>query len=143
MAEKRILDYFSPTPRTLLRGNAMKLAERMCRTAAFGKEACQMNEIITKLNEIEEKASAIISDARERKNAMMVQLQQDEKEIDITYDRLLEENSKHLAEKLQAETEERIAGDRERAKKATWELNVLFQTKKDQLAEEIFARIIQ
>ncbi|MBO5069884.1 MAG: hypothetical protein J6C37_05930 [Roseburia sp.] len=102
-----------------------------------------MNEIITKLNEIEEKASAIISDARERKNAMMVQLQQDEKEIDIKYDRLLEENSKHLAEKLQAETEERIAGDRERAKKATWELNVLFQTKKDQLAEEIFARIIQ
>lgn len=102
-----------------------------------------MNTIITKLNEIEEKASVIICDAQERKNTMMAQLQQDEKAMDEKYDRLLEEKRKYLAKKLQAEAEERIAGDRERAKKAIDELDDRFKTKKEQLAEAIFIRIIQ
>lgn len=110
---------------------------------AFPTEACQMNEIITKLNEIEEKAGAILSDARERKDAMMAQLQKTEKAMDEKYDRLLEEKQKHLTEKLQEEAGKRIAEDREQAKKAIKELDYRFNAKKEQLAEDIFVRIIQ
>lgn len=102
-----------------------------------------MNEIITKLNEIEEKASAILSDARERKDTMMAQLQQDEKAIDIKYDRLLDEKKEELTRKLQEEAEKRIVGDREQTKQAISELDDQFYIKKEQLAEEIFARIVQ
>ena len=102
-----------------------------------------MNEIITKLNEIEEKASAILADARERKDVMMAQLQIDEKEIDAKFDRMLQEKRMYLARKLRAEAEERIAIERAQSNKAIEERNIHFQTEKERLAEEIFIRVIQ
>ena len=102
-----------------------------------------MNKIITKLNEIEEKASAILADARERNDVMMAQLQIDEKEIDAKFDRLLMEKKRYLTEKLQAEAKERIAVDRARTNRAIEELDQYFQAEKEQLAEAIFTRVIQ
>ena len=44
-----------------------------------------MNEIITKLNEIEEKAETMISDAKDRKQQLEEKLELDKKELDRKY----------------------------------------------------------
>lgn len=101
-----------------------------------------MNEIITKLNEIEEKADAILSDARGRKEEMMVQLERDKREIDAEYDRLEAESGKKLEANLRREASSQIESVKAQNKKSEVAFEQFFLEKKEQLAEEILQRIV-
>ena len=101
-----------------------------------------MNEIITKLNEIEEKADAILSDAKERKEQLAIQLEQQKQEIDAKYDRLETEAVERLKRQLLEEAEAEIAHMREKNRAASEQLERTYESEKDQLAEEIVGRII-
>lgn len=102
-----------------------------------------MNEIITKLNEIEEKAESIISDAQSRKEQLGKQLEADRKEIDRKYDRMEQELLEQLEQKRNREAETKIKELREMSQAAMDELNASFLLNRDKMAEEIVKRIIQ
>lgn len=102
-----------------------------------------MNEIITKLNEIEEKAETILCDARERKDELSVQLEQSKREIDAEYDRMEAEAMRVLEERLRTEAEREIAGLRAKEKEAAEVFDVKFSEEKEQLAEQIMQHVIQ
>lgn len=102
-----------------------------------------MNEIITKLNEIEEKAESIISDAQSRKEQLGKQLEADRKEIDRKYDRMEQELLEQLEQKRNREAEAKIKELREMSQAAMDELNASFLLNRDKMAEEIVKRIIQ
>lgn len=101
-----------------------------------------MNEIITRLNEIEEKAEAIIADAKAGKERMLVQLEQEKKEIDRKYDRMEADAMKQLKQKLEQEAKEEIAGLRQKNQEAIKKQNDAFLKHREELAEEVFRRII-
>lgn len=102
-----------------------------------------MNEIITKLNEIEEKAESIISDAQSRKEQLGKQLEADRKEIDRKYDRMEQEMLEQLEQKRNREADAKIKELREMSQAAMDELNASFLLNRDKMAEEIVKRIIQ
>lgn len=100
-----------------------------------------MNEIITKLNEIEEKAESIISDAKSRKEQLSQQLETDKKKIDIKYDLLEVQAMENLKQKLVIEADIQIADLEQKSSAATEKLDRNFAEQKEKLAEEIFRRI--
>lgn len=102
-----------------------------------------MNEIITKLNEIEEKADAIISDAKARKEQMVVQLEADKKAIDEKYDRMEQEAAENFKRKRQSLAREQIQELQEKNAEALARIETAFLAQKKELAEEIFERIVQ
>lgn len=102
-----------------------------------------MNEIITKLDEIEGKADAIISDARSRKEQMAAQLAIDKKGIDDKYDALEHENAAHLEHELRNKADTHMAARRQESEQALEQLEREFKEKKEVRSEEIFQRIIQ
>lgn len=102
-----------------------------------------MNEIITKLNEIEEKADAILSDARGRKEEMMVQLERDKREIDAEYNRLEAESMKKLEASLRRDAATQIAAVQAQNQKSEESFEQFFSEKKEELVEEILQRIIE
>lgn len=101
-----------------------------------------MNEIITKLNEIEEKADAILSDARGRKEEMMLQLERDKRDIDAEYNRLEAEAKKKLEGNLRRDAALQIAKVQEENQRAKERFEQFFSEKKEELAEEILQRIV-
>lgn len=102
-----------------------------------------MNEIITKLNEIEEKADAILSDAKLRKVQMQTQLEADKREIDAKYDRLERKSVQALEERLRAEADVQLETYRRNIREAAEQLDDMFAAQKEELAEEIVKRVIQ
>lgn len=102
-----------------------------------------MNEIITRLNEIEEKAEAILSDARSRKEQMQTQLEVDKRQIDAKYDELERESVRTLEERLRAEADAQLEAYRKDMKAAAEQLDATFAAQKEELAEEIVKRVIQ
>ena len=100
-----------------------------------------MNEIITKLNEIEEKAETILCDARASKEEMMAKLEQDKRKIDAEYDRLEVESMQQLKERLQAEAEREIEEFRRKNKQAAEEFDTKFAEEKERLADQIVASV--
>ena len=101
-----------------------------------------MNRIISKLNEIEEKADAILSDARERKEQLAAQLEQEKRDLDAKYDRLETEAVESLKRQLLDEADTEIAAMQERNRNAAEQLEQAYEAGKEQLAEEIVRRII-
>lgn len=102
-----------------------------------------MNEIITKLNEIEEKAETILCDARARKDELSVQLEQDKRRIDAEQDRLETEAMQQLEEKLTAEAKQKVEKLRRKKKEASDAFDLKFAEEKEHLAEQIMLRVIQ
>lgn len=102
-----------------------------------------MNEIITKLNEIEEKADTILSDAKSRKEQMMAQLEADKLEIDAKYDRMEAESVKQLDERLREEADRQMESYRKSSRAAVEQLELTFAEQKEELAEKIVKRLIQ
>lgn len=102
-----------------------------------------MNEIITRLNEIEEKAETILCDARERKDELSVLLEQSKREIDAEYDRMEAESMQQLEERLTAEAKQKIAKLRAKEKEASDAFDVRFSKEKEQLVKQIMLRVIQ
>lgn len=102
-----------------------------------------MNEIITRLNEIEEKAEAIICDAKSARERMLSQLEFDEREIDEKYETLEREKEKQLRQRFSGENERQIARMQEDARQAVSRLETDFEQTKEQRAEELFQKIIQ
>lgn len=102
-----------------------------------------MNEIITKLNEIEEKAENILRDARARKDELSVQLEQDKRRIDAEYDKMEAEAMQQLEERLTAEAKEKIAQLQAKKKETADMFDAKFSEEKERLAEQILQRVIQ
>ena len=102
-----------------------------------------MNEIITKLNEIEEKAETILCDARASKEEMMAKLEQDKREIDAEYDRLEAESIQQLKTRLRADAETEIEKLRRKNKQAAEEFDAKFAEEKERLADQIVANVTQ
>ena len=95
-----------------------------------------MNEIITKLDEIEKKAESILTEAAAEKEKMLKQLEFDKREMDGRY------TSMRLKQQLLSEAETKITRQREHYEAAKRWLEEDFAQKKDSLAEEIFESII-
>lgn len=102
-----------------------------------------MNEIITKLNEIEEKAEAIISDANARKEQMQLQLEAEKKRLDEKYRLKEQEAERRIREQKMAEVEVKMQALREKTRHSVEEMEQRFAEEKERLAEEIFACIIE
>lgn len=102
-----------------------------------------MNEIITKLNEIEEKADAILLDAKNDKERQMAQLARDKQEIDARYDRIEQEHAKTMREQLMAKARTQTEAAREETRKACEQLLAYYGEHKERLADEIMNRVIQ
>lgn len=100
-----------------------------------------MNEIITKLNEIEEKAGAILSDAGSRKEQLMMQLEKDKREIDAKYDRMEEEAVAQLGRQMRDGARTQLEELREKSLAAAEQLEDTFEAQKESLAEEIVKRV--
>ena len=101
-----------------------------------------MNEIITKLDEIEKKANDMISDAKSRKDQLAVSLEADKKAVDEKYKIMQQEKTKKLSEELEQEAAEEIYREKEAVKTAMVQLEEHFAKDGDALAEEVFRRII-
>ncbi len=101
-----------------------------------------MNAIITRLNEIEEKADAIISDARSRREQMMLQLEADKKEIDARTDREEQAAARQLRGKLMREGDGQIDKMSEKNREAIGAFERAFAANREKVAEEIFRRVI-
>lgn len=102
-----------------------------------------MNEIITRLNEIEEKADAILTAAGEQKEAMAVQFEADKREIDRKYEQLLADDIRELEDGLKREAERETADFERRSEEELKRLKQMFMERWDALAEQIANRIIQ
>lgn len=102
-----------------------------------------MNEIITKLNEIEEKAECILADASSRKEQMVQEHEKEKRALDEKYERLQEETLKAFEEELRSETRHQIEEARDEARVQQEALEQMFSEKKEVLAEDVFQRIIQ
>ncbi len=102
-----------------------------------------MNEIINRLNEIEEKADAIISDAKSRRERRMQQLEADKKKIDAEFEQDEQRAAQELKEKLIREGEEHIRRSAEKNRKAILKFEEAFAEKKEEVAEMIFRQIVQ
>ena len=101
-----------------------------------------MNEIITKLNEIEEKAETMISDAKDRKQQLEEKLELDKKELDRKYKTLEEDKMKQLSGKLEETANAQIRQQHEATDAAIAELEERFKEHKEELVQEIFERLI-
>lgn len=102
-----------------------------------------MNEIITKLNEIEEKAEAILRDAQVRKEELTAQLERDKQAIDEAQEKRETEMMQKLREELTAEAQEKTRELHRREKEAAEAFEERFAQEKEALAEQILQRVIQ
>lgn len=101
-----------------------------------------MNEVITRLNEIEEKAGSILEDARSRKDQMQQQLKADLLEIDREYEEKEEEQLKDLERQLKLNAAKEMEQKKEETDRKKADFLAQFEEKKDTLAEELFLKII-
>ena len=100
-----------------------------------------MNEIITKLDEIEKKAESILTEAAAEKEKMLKQLEFDKREMDGRYTSM-RQKEEEIKQQLLSEAETKITRQREHYEAAKRRLEEDFAQKKDSLAEEIFESII-
>jgi hypothetical protein len=101
-----------------------------------------MNEVITKLDEIEEKASAILSDAASRKEQLMARLELDKHAVDEQYERLEKETTEQLKNHRREEARQQIDQLKAENEQALQQLEHLYEGQKEELADNIFRRII-
>ena len=102
-----------------------------------------MNEIITKLNEIEEKADALLADARSRREQLASQVERDKQEIDAKYDRLEAEAVKRFEQKYRSEADAQVEAFRRKMEEKTAALADTASGRQEQLAEEIVKRVLE
>lgn len=102
-----------------------------------------MNEVITKLNEIEEKADAILLDAKSRKEQMMERLEADKREIDEKYARMEAETVREFEAQLKAYGKAQVEALREQSRAELEQLDRTFEEQKVHLAEELLKQILQ
>ena len=100
-----------------------------------------MNEIITKLDEIEKKAESILTEAA-AKEKMLKQLEFDKREMDGRYTSMRQKQEEEIKQQLLSEAETKITRQREHYEAAKRRLEEDFAQKKDSLAEKIFESII-
>lgn len=101
-----------------------------------------MNDIITRLDEIEERADAILAETENRKNDMAKQLEADKQAIDVKYDKMLKAHMQELSERLRGEAKreiERISGEND---VAIARLSQIYEEQREQLAQQIVKRIV-
>lgn len=102
-----------------------------------------MNEIITRLNEIEEKAEAILTAAGQQKEAMAAQFEADKREIDRKYEQLLADDVRELESRLRQEAKKEIADFKCRSEEELKRLEQTFMERREALAGQIVERMIQ
>lgn len=102
-----------------------------------------MNEVITKLNEIEEKAQGMIDEAKAAKEAMQSQLAFDQRELDERYAKeaaAWEEKTRLI---LLDQSREAAAKRRAEGEQAIQQLEEQFLQTKEQRVEALFQELIQ
>lgn len=102
-----------------------------------------MNEIITKLNEIEEKAEAIISDARTGKDRMISELDAAQKAVDDRYDQMEAQTAGELEQRLRKEGEEQLDRMRKENASSIRRMAEAFDREREKMAQAVFERLIQ
>lgn len=100
-----------------------------------------MNEIITRLNEIEERAGAILAAADEKKEAMAAQFEADRQEIDRKYERMLAQDIREYEQERRWEAERELAEARRRSEEELFRLVQSFEGQREALAAQIADRV--
>ena len=101
-----------------------------------------MNEIITKLDEIEKKAESILTDAAAEKEMMLKQLEFDKREMDRQYASMRQKQEEEIKQQLLSESKTKLLGQKEHYAAKMRQLEEEFLQKKETLAEKIFESII-
>jgi vacuolar-type H+-ATPase subunit H len=101
-----------------------------------------MNEIITKLDEIEKKAESILTEAAAEKEKMLKQLEFDKREMDGRYTSMRQKQEEEIKQQLLSESKTKLLGQKEHYEAKMRQLEEEFLQKKETLAEEIFESII-
>lgn len=101
-----------------------------------------MNEIITKLDEIEKKAESILTDVAAEKEMMLKQLEFDKREMDRQYASMRQKQEEEIKQQLLSESKTKLLGQKEHYEAKRRQLEEEFLQKKETLAEEIFESII-
>ena len=101
-----------------------------------------MNEIITKLDEIEKKAESILTEAAAEKEKMLKQLEFDKREMDGRYTSMRQKQEEEIKQQLLSESKTKLLGQKEHYEAKMRQLEEEFLQKKDSLAEKIFESII-
>ena len=101
-----------------------------------------MNEIITKLDEIEKKAESILTEAAAEKEKMLKQLEFDKREMDGRYTSMRQKQEEEIKQQLLSEAETKITRQREHYEAAKRRLEEDFAQKKDSLAEEHYKSLM-
>lgn len=102
-----------------------------------------MNEILTRLSEIEEKAETILCDASAQKEGLSAQLEQEMKKLDEMYDQMERESMRQLEEMLVADKQRKLSEMREKNETAEKAFEMRFEREKEQFVEQILQRVIQ
>lgn len=101
-----------------------------------------MNEIITKLDEIEKKAESILTDAAAEKEMMLKQLEFDKREMDRQYASMRQKQEEEIKQQLLSESKTKLLGQKEHYEAKMRQLEEEFLQKNETLAEKIFESII-
>jgi vacuolar-type H+-ATPase subunit H len=101
-----------------------------------------MNEVITKLDDIEKRAGAILSDAKSRKEQLMRDLEKDKRAIDAEYEKKEQKSVEDLKAKRRNEAEGQFSQLEKSGREAIDKLNALYEEQGEKLADDIFKRIV-
>ncbi len=101
-----------------------------------------MNEIITRLGEIEEKADALLSDARQRRDQLSAQEERDKRAIDERYAKMEEDAARAFEGKCRKEAFAQVEDYRARMEREMEQLGERADRGMEALADEIARRVI-
>lgn len=101
----------------------------------------QMDNMVTRLSEIDQEAQRIVETAAARKKELESQSREQKKIFDRELEEKTRETLESLKEKLETEMEQELAGLREESKKALELLDKQYENSHEALAEELFRRV--
>lgn len=101
-----------------------------------------MEEILSKLSEIETTAQSILEDADSRKKALSMEMDQKCKDFDSALEKSMDDQIGDIRKNLESEKDSRLTELRASTEKAYQQLDAYYEKNHQRLSEEIFKQII-
>lgn len=101
-----------------------------------------MEEVISKLSEIEATAKNIMAEAEKTKQSLSDDLEKQFKEFDGKIDARTEEKIAAIRKQLESDKESEVKKLRQETKKRFADMELYYEENHEKLAEEIFNRIV-
>lgn len=102
-----------------------------------------MNEVITKLYEIEETASTILKNAQRQKEQMQLKMQEEQKQLEQELEQDFQQRLAQTKVHLDEQAKDQIHKLKGKYSQQMEELDETYDNHLDELADAIFAKIIE